>query len=101
MTSNEQICVECQECCKWMSFTLDVREMKRIAKITEFYKARGCEVKYLKTGIVVMIPHICPHLKKGGCDIYKTRPIACREYDGRKDPLIKEKCKLPKEINYG
>ena len=92
---HQKICVECQECCRWMTFTLNVLEAKRRQKFIEFYKARGCTIKSNSGDVVVMIPHICPHLKEDGCDVYERRPIACREYDGRHDPHLKYKCKLP------
>jgi len=35
----------------------------------------------------------CPHLTSDGCSIYKERLRVCREYDGRKVPFMKDKCK--------
>ncbi len=69
LTAEQQkICIECGECCRWMTFTLDVIEAKRRQKFIEFYKARGCTIKTSTGDVVVMIPHICPHLKEDGCD---------------------------------
>ena len=94
-TKEQEICVACQECCKWMSFTLDIPDLKRRTKFIEFYNVRGCSMQEVDGKLVVMIPHVCPHLVSDGCAIYKYRPIACREYDGRLDPVLRHKCKLP------
>jgi Fe-S-cluster containining protein len=62
----------------------------------EFYKARGAKsVIQLNGRYWAVWPWKCPHLTKVGCDIYEHRPQACREYDGRDDPLMKGICKLP------
>ena len=96
LTAEQQkICIKCGECCRWMTFTLNIPEAKRRQKFIEFYKVRECVVKIEEEQTVVMIPHICPHLKDDGCDIYEDRPIACREYNGRYDPHLKYKCQLP------
>lgn len=98
MNETEAICVECQECCKWLTFVLDVPD---VAYFTEVYEARGCKVTKDKVGdnrIIVMVPQVCQHLGKLGCAIYETRPRFCRAYDGREDYFMYEICKLPLEV---
>ena len=63
-----------------------------------FYKARGFQIRHETGDIVVTIPHACPHLTVKGCDIYSERPMACQRYDGRFDPTMKDRCKLPKDF---
>lgn len=92
LTGDSKICVECQECCKWLNFILAEETGKRYKEI---YLARGCIITPIGGGSVsLMVPTICPHLTPQGCDIYATRPDHCREYDGRLDPFMKDKCLL-------
>ncbi len=99
MNEFERICVECQECCKWLTFVLDVPDREYF---TEVYEARGCEVTKDKVGdnrIIVKVPQVCQHLVEGvGCTIYEKRPRFCRAYDGREDYFMYKQCKLPLEI---
>jgi len=94
MTPEQEICVECQECCQWMTFVLDVPDKKAF---TEFYETRGCLVRDEKLGsrIAVMVPQTCQHLKASGCEIYEKRPELCQKYDGREDYWMYDLCKLP------
>ena len=96
-TKFEEICIKCQECCKWVTFTINFYDEPQLLNLTGFYIARGFKVVKHADCIEVMIPSICPKLKSFGCAIYSTRPARCRHYDGRKDPLMKDSCKLPKE----
>jgi len=92
------ICVSCQECCKWMTFTLNA--VYQFKEIKEYYEAHGCRVivnKKIGQGRVsIMVPHVCPNLTEKGCAIYQRRPQFCRDYDGRDDPFLQDVCKLPK-----
>ena len=89
----QKICVECQECCKWTTFIVAKDDAK---KLKEHYKARGFRVKpFDKSQVGIMVPTICPKLKPEGCSIYWRRPEFCKIYDGRQDPFMKDKCKLP------
>ena len=97
ITQDEMICIGCQECCKCFTFTINCRDKKEHDYLCEFYKARGIQVVKYEKSIAVVIDSVCPHLTKYGCDIYSTRPEACRKYDGRNDPLMRQFCKLPKE----
>jgi len=100
ITQKEMICIGCQECCKWITFTISVEDKKRHKFLCDFYKARGIQVVEHSNSIEVMIETICPHLTKYGCNIYGERPEACRIYDGRKDPLMKDFCKLDRNKKY-
>ncbi len=96
------ICIKCQECCKWITFTTAPLPLE----LKEYYKAKGCKLTYLaplnpKSQVAVMIRSICPHLTKQGCDIYNKRPTHCRIYDGRQDTLMALRCKLPKQNSKG
>lgn len=101
-------CIKCNECCKWMTFTLDIKrsteDVPEVGKFIEYYQRRGCRVKWHKIDdvsgqIIVMIPYMCAELKitavGGMCRIYDKRPQLCREYDGRWDPHMRDLCKLP------
>jgi Fe-S-cluster containining protein len=94
MTDKEK-CIQCgHACCKWMGFTTS----KCSGRSLEFYIARGCKV--LKCDIdgdnsvyQIYVPYLCPHLREGeGCSIYDHRPLACIEYEGKTDPMVKEIC---------
>lgn len=103
MTQNEMICIGCQECCKWVSFTITFYNQKQKDDLVEFYTARGFKINkhHIRTDCIeVMIKSECPKLTKYGCRIYSKRPEACRQYDGRKDPLMMDYCKLSKGDNY-
>jgi len=95
--SNEQkVCMKCQECCRWLTFILSA---ETAITLQEFYEVRGCKIKDVPgnpKAKAVMVPTICPNITPWGCDIYQRRPRACRDYDGRDDPFIGEKCQLPK-----
>ena len=90
MTEEEQICIECQECCKTLAVPYYTADNDTI----EFYSIRGCERVINDQGAYLLIPFSCPHLIEDGCDIYEDRPEVCREYDGRKVLFMKDKCKL-------
>ena len=94
-TEEQKICIQCQECCHWMTFTLLINDPALWMKYREFYQARGCKIKTTNSQMTIMINKKCPHLTANGCDCYETRPQACREYDGRQDLFLKERCKLP------
>lgn len=90
--TNSKICISCNECCKWITFIIP----KMIAKKYEdYYKARGCQIIYQGWEVAILVPSKCPHLDRDGtCKIYKSRPQACKDYDGRKDPYLNDLCKL-------
>jgi Fe-S-cluster containining protein len=85
------LCLSCMACCK--VFVIPIRLEDTPERCREVYEARGYEFKYLEPDKALLVSHSpCPHLTEGGCDIYDTRPQACRDYDGRHDPWMKGKC---------
>jgi hypothetical protein len=96
-TQFEKICIECQECCKWVTFTINFNHQPTKNGLVEYYEARGLKVVQHSFSIEVMIPTHCQQLSIFGCGIYESRPVRCRHYDGRKDPLLKDLCQWPKE----
>jgi hypothetical protein len=95
---NSKICISCQECCKWLTFTIAFPEDVPVSVFwnnREFYEARGCKLFYPNNKMTVMVPSVCKNLASKGCRIWKTSPTACLNYDGRYDPLMKKKCRLP------
>lgn len=92
-TAQQKICIDCKECCKWLTFILSPHIMNN--DMVTFYRTRGCKIKLINDNFHVMVPTTCPHLTEKGCDKYKHRPQKCREYDGRFDPAMKYICKLP------
>lgn len=94
ITQNEMVCIGCQECCQYVTFTLSSDLKVDLDNMVEYYNARGFKVVMHDTKIEVMIPTTCPQLTKYGCKIYSTRPYACKMYDGRQDPLMNHFCKL-------
>lgn len=90
-------CIQCgHECCKWVGLQYPVMSGKAL----QFFPARGCKI--LKTILEdgrefyrIYVPSVCQHLEEGvGCRIYADRPIACVEYRGKDDPLVKDKCRI-------
>jgi Fe-S-cluster containining protein len=97
----ENKCGDCTYCCEVLSFGFTGHPP---SEAVEFYKARGCVFHYLQHETMVTIEHKCPHLDKSfevGCLIYKDRPEVCRKFDGRNNPVTKDKCKLRGKKNVG
>lgn len=92
-----ELCLSCMECCKWLRFDCMAKDKRQATLMAEFYKTRGCDVKLNKISqmytVIVNVPVKCPYLTEKGCSIYENRPNACRNYDGRKDVMIADKCK--------
>jgi len=63
----------------------------------EFYERKGCRVFNAGGTLVIAVEHKCPELTAFGCRSYEDRPTWCRQYDGRRDPLMAEKCLWSKE----
>ena len=94
-----KLCLECQECCLSVIIPHTAGKELKPASV-EFWEARGIKVKKDDKGYYLIIPFPCPHLPPEGCNIYKTRPQVCRNYDGRKAKhrYIRDVCKW-NEIN--
>jgi hypothetical protein len=78
MTIQPGECSRCGECCRWIIFGM----AHGGADWNEYYFRHGC---IIKPGVGMLVPSICPHLKRAGmlsekvfaCDIYETRPALC------------------------
>jgi hypothetical protein len=88
----KKTCGDCTYCCEVMTF-ISRGVPPSVAR--EFYKARGCDLHYGKTETYITFPYPCPHLEKGkGCKIEDNKPQSCINFDGRNNPVTKDKCKL-------
>ena len=93
-----EICLQCMQCCKWNGFVVTA-EPGKLEQMMQMYEWRGCEIKSVKGNQIFMIaPMQCKHLTQFGCSIYPHRPKWCRDYDGRTDPAMKDKCLLNEEV---
>ena len=86
----DKICIKCGACCKSLIIPVNIYTKDD----AEFFQARGFKVKE-KSTMFLNFPRRCPHLKDNNeCDIYDTRPKACRDYP---TGLMKDKRFLPKD----
>ena len=85
-TKND-LCLECLECCKKLKIPVG-RFLDFNAR--DFYNAREIDIIFSPNEEMLMfvLPHTCPKLTPEGCSIYEDRPLACRVYDGRTDPVV-------------
>ena len=86
----QRLCLECLECCKVVAVRAAINPSNK--RTREFYEARGCRIIPTEQLPLVVIPYPCPHLTSSGCNIYDKRPLACRLYDGREDPIMSRIC---------
>jgi Fe-S-cluster containining protein len=95
MTEEERqkTCIACQACCKKLHIPINPILLTD-PEMVNLWTTRGLYVRFLGVTPVISIDNICPHLHEDGCDIYANRPKSCRDYDGRKDPFLKDYCKL-------
>lgn len=83
MDKLNELCLDCLKCCKnlYIETQYDYNDL-----LVEFFQARGCEcINDKNNKLLIKINIECPHLKQTGCDIYESRPIICREFDGLRD----------------
>lgn len=104
--TDSEICINCNECCRWMSFTLNPPNAVAEGELAHYYTLHGCKIVRVvgqQRMFVVMVPCICRQLGDDGrCAVYEERPDLCRNYDGRQDPLMRKYCRLPKaRSNHG
>ena len=91
--TNNQKCIECQACCKYISFHFPKKGDLYLYQ--EFANIRNAEYVKVKNGNVYFrFPSLCRYLKEDGCSIYNMRPQICKNYDGRFDPAMEDLCKL-------
>lgn len=86
----QELCLSCKECCKWIEIPTN---HQYTLEVVEFYEARGWSVIKRGDTVCVYKKETCPHLTDEGCNIYVTRPVACRVYDASNDPLVECKWK--------
>ena len=89
-----KLCLECMACCKILTFPIHYN-----LESTSFYLTRGLRLHYEHRYdmFVVEIPHVCPQLdEEHGCKLYKDRPDACKQFDGRNYAATEGVCKWPK-----
>jgi len=91
LMKKQALCLTCLKCCKLIAFPT-LYPNNKIVK--ELYETRGWLTKYDEKmdtlWIYKEVP--CQHLGPKGCLIYNKRPKACKGYDGRNDPILKEDC---------
>jgi Fe-S-cluster containining protein len=88
----ENKCGACHYCCEVLTFAFPGMPD---FEAKSFYQTRGVDFKYGRSMTYATIEYPCIHLKKGfGCQIYEKRPKACRELDGRRNPVTKDRCEL-------
>jgi Fe-S-cluster containining protein len=82
-----------------MTFTLNPDTAHYAEQLIDYYEAHGCVVHRSGYGLVVMVPLACKWLQPDGlCEHYDNRPELCRQYDGRADPYLRDRCKLPRRL---
>jgi Fe-S-cluster containining protein len=93
----EKLCIECQLCCKLLAvpsgFAPDAQPEARA-----FFKVRGDATVIVNGILFVIVAKPCQHLTAFGCAIYHERPRPCREFNGLRDPIMRQHCKW-KDIN--
>ena len=88
--SKSELCIECQECCKILRIPIG---QFPTSNTRDFYAARGIKIISFDFYLWLVLPHTCAQLTPQGCKIYEDRPLACRAYDGRTDPVVNCKWK--------
>lgn len=87
----EKACISCQLCCKLLAvptgFAPDAWDVAR-----DFFKTRGTATVLVGDILFVIVEQPCQHLTILGCRIYHERPRACREFDGLRDPIMRQHC---------
>lgn len=78
------------ECCKVIAVRAAINPQHMQTK--HFYETRGCKIIPTDVLPLIVIPYKCVHLTDAGCSIYDKRPAICRNYDGRKDPVMFYTC---------
>ena len=89
-TKKQELCLKCKECCKIIAVRAGINPENE--RTVDFYTTRGCRVLTTEQLPIVLVPYPCPYLTEEGCKIYTTRPLACKEYDGRLDPIMRHIC---------
>jgi len=98
ISRKQELCLRCMECCKVIGIPSIYNP--EYDQMIHFYTIRGCSIK--KGGLdnsvaIVVVPYPCPELSPLGCKSYEDRPLWCRLYDGKIDPVVRDKCLWNKE----
>lgn len=89
--SDSELCLKCMECCKLLAIPLAYRADNK--DMIKFFEARGHKIQTYNGIPYILLRETCKHLHpENGCDIYKDRPKWCKQYDGRFDPFVRDKC---------
>jgi hypothetical protein len=104
MTSKElpleqQICLDCQFCCKFLIMTSTAEDDTLRKNLVEFNRNWGCRVLEHgdKKTFEICVPIKCRWLNPDGCAIYEDerRPAICRNFNGRtQSAFMQRNCKL-------
>lgn len=90
--NHEELCLSCGECCRALILYAPRPGFLLEPQAEAWMAARGLTVlERLKGWYRVSLQAPCPHLAPGEpwkCDIYETRPEACRTFDGRTEPSL-------------
>jgi Fe-S-cluster containining protein len=58
----------------------------------DFFKVRGDATVLVEGILFVIVNRPCQHLTVFGCKIYPERPRPCREFNGLRDPIMRQHC---------
>lgn len=93
----ERACLACNLCCQLLAvpsgFAPDAQPEARA-----FFKVRGDATVIVNGIMFVIVNRPCQHLTAFGCNIYYERPRPCREFNGLRDPIMRQHCAW-KDIN--
>jgi uncharacterized protein len=90
-------CLECANCCKTISPIINQMDIKRLSrhlkmKSTDFFK-EFCVID--NEGDTVFRATPCPFLEKDNfCNVYESRPKACREFPHTNQPGFLNRIKI-------
>lgn len=96
MTEEEKskVCIECHACCTSIFVPINPTFLTDPESVN-LWTTRGLYIKFLGVTPGFLMPSVCINLLSDGrCNIYANRPQACKDHDGRKDPFLKDYCKL-------
>jgi Fe-S-cluster containining protein len=93
LEQKSELCRKCRWCCEWVFIPL----AEGVDYIAFYRDVRGLEIKFrnFKPWLIIHAP--CQHLREWGCSIYKNRPSACKDFDGRNMIFHSDMCKWEKK----
>jgi Fe-S-cluster containining protein len=92
--TKSKLCLLCLGCCKDIIITTVHRyNDSNILQAMELYHTRNIYSIGFQNGYLVLKADIpCRHLTPEGCSIYKSRPEACKVFDGSKSQYLEDIC---------